>query len=152
MTRLAKRKPSKCKDCGKLMGLLRDGRCDDCIKIAYTIPKPSKMRNIWTIVDGIKFQSKKEANRYQELKLLEKAGEIIHLEWQVKYPLNAETLWSITCAEICSYKLDFQYLDTKKHEWHYEDVKGRKAGPAYQLFKLKKKWMKAQYGIEITEV
>ena len=42
----------------------------------------SKYRNVKTEVDGILFASKKEARRYSELKLLERAGEIAHLELQ----------------------------------------------------------------------
>ena len=40
-----------------------------------------------TVVDGITFDSKKEANRYSELKLLEKAGEICCLRLQVPFEL-----------------------------------------------------------------
>lgn len=41
--------------------------------------RPNKYNNHKTIVDGIKFDSIREAERYQELKLLETAGEISHL-------------------------------------------------------------------------
>ena len=44
-----------------------------------------KYRSKRTVVDGITFDSKKEANRYCELKLLEKSGEIKNLELQKKY-------------------------------------------------------------------
>jgi hypothetical protein len=40
-----------------------------------------------TVIDGITFDSKKEANRYRELKLLEKAGEICCLRLQVPFEL-----------------------------------------------------------------
>ena len=46
-----------------------------------------KYRSKRTVVDGITFDSKKEANRYCELKLLEKSGEIKNLELQKKYIL-----------------------------------------------------------------
>lgn len=39
------------------------------------------------VVDGITFDSKKEANRYRDLKLLEKAGEICCLRLQVPFEL-----------------------------------------------------------------
>ena len=46
----------------------------------------NKMRNIRTEVDGIKFQSKKEAQRYLELKLLEKEARINKIGlWQGKF-------------------------------------------------------------------
>ena len=38
--------------------------------------KPSKYRNVKTVVDNLTFDSQKEANRYVELKLLQAAGEI----------------------------------------------------------------------------
>ena len=47
----------------------------------------NKYRNIKTEVDGIKFDSKREAQRYQELKLLEKGGVISNLELQPKFEL-----------------------------------------------------------------
>ena len=47
----------------------------------------NKYGNKKTVVDGITFDSRKEAKRYQELKLLEKAGEIKDLRRQVKYEL-----------------------------------------------------------------
>ena len=47
----------------------------------------SKYRNRKTTIDGIAFDSKAEARRYAELKLLERAGEIKDLELQPKYRL-----------------------------------------------------------------
>ena len=49
--------------------------------------KKSKYKNKTTIIDGISFDSAKESNRYCELKLLERAGEIINLKRQVPYLL-----------------------------------------------------------------
>ena len=49
--------------------------------------KPNKYRAQRTTVDGITFDSKKEAERYQQLKLLEVVGEIINLRRQVALPL-----------------------------------------------------------------
>ena len=48
-----------------------------------------------TIVDGITFDSKKEANRYRELKLLEDAGEIEKLKMQVAF----EQIGRASCRE-----------------------------------------------------
>lgn len=47
-----------------------------------------KYRAVATWVDGIKFPSKAEARRYQQLRLLEKAGEIGHLEIQPVFPIE----------------------------------------------------------------
>src|SRR6185295_14364812 len=78
---------------------------------ATDIPlKPSKYKNVKTEVDGIKFDSKKEAKRWQELKLLEAAGEITDLKRQVKYPLTATNNRSDGKTEReCSYMADFVY-------------------------------------------
>src|SRR5574344_1314908 len=58
-----------------------------------------KYRSKRTVVDGITFDSKKEANRYCELKLLEKSGEIKNLELQKKFVLIPAVIilsWAMT--------------------------------------------------------
>lgn len=104
----------------------------------------SKYKAVKTTVDGITFDSKKEAKRYGELKLLEKAGQISHLRLQHKWPLE------INGFLICTYKCDFYYHEHfKDGGWDevVEDVKGMKT----PIYKLKKKLMKAIHGIEILE-
>ena len=113
---------------------------------------PNKYNNKWVEIDGKKFQSKKEGNRYSELRLLEKAGLIEDLQCQVKYELHAHSQHEPKGVKVCDYFLDFEYFCQKRGCWIYEDVKGLKNGPAYSLFKLKKKWMKAQYGITVDEI
>lgn len=46
-----------------------------------------KYGNRKIVFDGMVFDSKKECHRYQELKLMEKAGEITDLQRQVRYTL-----------------------------------------------------------------
>jgi hypothetical protein len=99
--------------------------------------RPSKYRNKPTIVDGIKFQSAKEARRYSELKLLEKYGQISELKRQVRYKL----------VQVVTYVADFEYFDVLKGEKVTEDVKGFKT----EVYKRKKKLMKEQHSIEILE-
>lgn len=103
----------------------------------------SKYRAVRTVVDGITFASKKEAARYKELKLLEKAGKIKDLVLQFSYPLE------INGTLICRYRADFIYLTpaTFGHSRVVEDCKGFKT----PIYKLKKKLMKAIYGIDILE-
>jgi hypothetical protein len=48
----------------------------------------TKYNNIITVIDGITFDSKKEARRYQDLKLLQRAGEIKSFDRQVWYTLR----------------------------------------------------------------
>ena len=102
----------------------------------------SKYHAIRTEVDGIVFASKKEANRYQELKMLERAGEIRKLEIQVKYPIVVNN------AKICHYIADFRYIDCRfGNQVIVEDTKGVKT----PVYKLKAKLMKAIYGMDILE-
>lgn len=92
----------------------------------------NKYSNKKTKVDGITFDSKKEAKRYKELKLLEKAGVIKDLELQPKFLIldtlrkNGETF------QKRSYIADFKYYDNEKKKTVIEDVKGRNL-PMYNL-------------------
>jgi Protein of unknown function (DUF1064) len=102
----------------------------------------SKYKNRKTLYLGIKFDSQKEARRYQELLQLERAGHICNLELQPRYDL-------IVNGHNCGfYKADFRYVATSTVI--VEDVKS----PATRtpVYLLKKKLVKALYGIEISEV
>lgn len=91
-------------------------------------------------LDGYKFDSKKEARRYQELKLLQKAGEIGRVEVHTPWPLE------VNGQLICKYVGDFAYAKGK--ELIVEDTKGIRT----PVYRLKKKLMKAVYGIDIVEI
>lgn len=106
--------------------------------------KKSKYGNKKTEVDGIKFDSKKEAKRYGELNVLLKAGEIGLLERQVVFELK------IGDKTVCKYIADFVYTK-KTGERIVEDVKSE-ATRKLRLYLLKKKLMKELLGIEIKEV
>jgi dsDNA-binding SOS-regulon protein len=101
-----------------------------------------------TEVDGVKFSSKAEARRYQELRLLEKAGEVKELELQPKFPLHAPQRGSSQHEKVSTYIADFRYRRGPKGVLVIEDVKGMRT----PLYRLKKKWMEVQYGLKITEV
>lgn len=93
------------------------------------------------------FDSKKERDRYYELRLMERAGIIQGLERQVKFeliPAQPKANLRATC-----YNADFCYWQ----DGHFvvEDVKGYKKGSAYQLFMIKKKLMYQKYGHIIKE-
>ena len=106
----------------------------------------TKYGAVRTEVDGITFASKREAKRYSELKLLERAGEITLLELQPRYPLKVDG------KLICTYVADFSYrsIDPKTalHSNVVEDVKGVRT----PVFKLKAKLFEAINGFAITEV
>lgn len=109
-----------------------------------------KYGNIKTTVDGIVFDSQKEANRFAELKLLERAGEISHLRRQVPYVLIPEQRRDGKLAEReVKYFADFTYY-TKDGTHVVEDVKS----PATKTkeYILKRKMMLWEYGIKIVEV
>lgn len=98
------------------------------------------------------FDSKKEADRYCELRLLERAGKIRVLKIQVPFELiptqkdaDGKTL------RPCKYIADFTYYD-KSGNQIVEDVKGYRGGTAYEVFKIKKKLMLQRYGITVREV
>ena len=114
-------------------------------------PKPSKLRNVKTIVDGLSFDSKKEAKRYAELKLLVKAGDVSNLELQRSFELiPKQKLSSGKTERACHYIADFVYCYNGK-TW-VEDVKGMRTGQAYALFVVKRKLMLLVHGIEVIEV
>lgn len=102
----------------------------------------TKYRAQPTTIDGIRFASKREANRYSELKLLNLGGAISGLELQPKFPLVVNE------QKIGTYVADFRYRDLSTDSLVTEDVKGVRT-PTY---KLKAKLVKALYGVEIVEV
>ena len=109
-----------------------------------------KYHNQKVTVDGIEFDSRKEANRYAELKLLERAGEITDLRRQVPYVLIPEQRRDGKLAEReVKYIADFTY-HTKDGTYVVEDVKS----PATKTkeYILKRKMMLWEYGIKIVEV
>jgi len=103
--------------------------------------RSSKYNAVKTEVDGFLFDSKAEAHRYSELAMLERCGEIKSLCLQPVFQLV------VNCKRIGKYIADFKYLD-KEGKIIVEDVKGVKT----PVYRLKKKLVKAIYGIDITEV
>ena len=67
--------------------------------------RASKYKSIKVVVDGITFDSKREAKRYGELKLMEQAGLIELLETQPVYRLE------VNGKLICKYIADFEYFN-----------------------------------------
>jgi hypothetical protein len=104
----------------------------------------SKYHNRKTLVEGIQFDSQKEANRYQELRLLERSGLIRSIELQPRYDLVVNT------HKIGFYRADFRYEVVTTNILVVEDVKSPATRTA--VYCLKKKLVKALYGIEIIEV
>ena len=104
-------------------------------------------------VDGIQFDSKKEANRYCELKLLERCGAITDLELQKEFLLiPAQKINGKVVERAVKYKADFVYKENGKII--VEDVKGYRdpSSAGYAKFVLKRKLMLYVHGIRVREV
>lgn len=100
-----------------------------------------------TELDGITFDSRKEAQRYAELKLLERSGAIHNLQRQVRYELiPAQKKDGKTIERACHYIADFVYEENGKTV--VEDVKGFRT----KEYVLKRKLMLQVHGIEVREV
>jgi len=96
-------------------------------------------------VDGLRFDSLKEANYYMQLRLMERAGEIKELRVHPKYDLM------VNGEKVCGFWPDFEYLDDKGQR-HVVDVKGYKGGATFAIFRLKAKLFHALYGTEVEVV
>ena len=102
-----------------------------------------KFNNQPTEVDGYRFDSRKEAERYATLRLLEQAGEISGLEIHPRFPL-------VVHGEDCgAYVGDFAYLDAAGGR-HVEDVKSA-ATRKLPTYRLKRRLLWALYGLTVEE-
>ena len=114
-------------------------------------------------VSGMTFDSRREARRFQELRLLELAGEISDLRLQVKYvliPTQRAPSFEVykrgpnkgrrkpgeVLEKECAYIADFVYV--KDGETVVEDAKGYRT----DVYIIKRKLMLERYGIQIQEV
>ena len=103
----------------------------------------AKYGNTKVNVDGMPFDSKREAARWQELRLMERAGEISDLHRQVRYELVPK----MPGERPVDYIADFVYRDKDSNEV-VEDVKGVRT----QAYVIKRKLMLWRHGIRIREV
>lgn len=98
--------------------------------------KINKYHNNKIIYDGIKFDSKKEALRYKELKLMERAKEITGLALQPRYELIPKYIDNKgNHIRALTYVADFTYYDNRTKKQIIEDVKGMQT----DVYKIKKK-------------
>lgn len=122
-----------------------------------------KYHNKKVTVDGITFDSKKEARRYNELRLLERAGEISNLQRQVKFlliPTQVEQFERFSektgkklkdgqrvIEKECAYYADFVYTD-KFGKTVVEDTKGIET----EAYRIKRKLMLFLNQIQIKQI
>src|ERR1019366_2551043 len=97
--------------------------------------KPNKYRAVRTQVGDITFASKLEANRYSELVLLVRSGDITNLELQPVYPI----VWN--GKAICKVIPDFFYIESQTGKLVAEDVKSK--GTFTAVSRLKAKLLRA---------
>jgi hypothetical protein len=110
-------------------------------------PKPSKHKNVRVTFAGQTFDSKREANRWLMLTGAQARGEITDLRRQVNFDLTAieRNHPERGFQRVAFYVADFTYYEGGK--FVVEDAKGMKT----DVYKIKKRWVKAEYGIEIRE-
>ena len=94
-----------------------------------------------TTIDSITFDSRAEAQRYAELKMLQKCGAIRDLRLQPTYLLQEGFKKNGKTYRKIEYKADFEYFDIQQGKVIVEDVKGIKT----EVYKLKKKLFEYKY-------
>ena len=102
----------------------------------------SKYKAVPTVVDGVRFASKAEAKRDAELQLLAKAGDIINLKRQPRFPLV------VNGVKVCTYVGDWRYRERAR--WKHQadtfcDVVEDRKGVLTPAFKIKWALAKALY-------
>jgi hypothetical protein len=109
----------------------------------------NKYHNTKVIYNGIKFDSKKEMQRYKELELLESTDYICNLELQKKFLLqDGYTNAKGKKIRPIYYIADFYYYDYIDNKWVVEDTKGVRT----EVYKLKKKLFEYKYNLTIDEL
>lgn len=111
-----------------------------------------KYHNTKVIYKGIKFDSKKERNRYIQLKCYENLGEITKLELQPRFLLLDTIHYKNKTYPKTYYKADFKYFDIRKGKYIVEDVKSPITAKD-KVYRLKIKMLLTKYpDIEFKEI
>ena len=127
----------------------------------------SKYKNKKVCVNGLYFDSKKEAKRFMQLLEKQQNGEISSLQTQVKYVLIPSQYESYErygkkgqklkdgrrmVERECAYIAEIVNIDNASGETVVEDVKGYRRDGAYNIFTIKRKLMLYLKGIKVNEV
>jgi len=110
----------------------------------HRLTRRPKYGNRKVEVDGIGFDSQREANRYRELCLMQAAGEIADLAVQPKWP------FVVNGVVIGSYRADFAYLNRVTGQFVVEDVKSDATKTT--AYRLRKRLLLACHGLQVVEV
>lgn len=116
-------------------------RLSDRLDKQAKVKRPSKYRNEPVVVDGMRFDSKLEAQHYGRLKLAQSVG-ALKFERQVNFDLT------VNGVKVATYRADFVVTFAQDGRTEVQDCKGMLT-PEYRL---KKKLMLACHGIQIREV
>jgi hypothetical protein len=106
--------------------------------------KRGKYGNKKVEIDGRKFDSVSEADRWSQLRIRERIGEIIELECQPAFPIV------VNDQKIATYKGDFRYRVVSTNAVVVEDVKVE--ATKTPLYRIKKKLVEAIHGVVIVEI
>ena len=119
-------------------------------RMAYQFRKiERKYKNTPIEVNGYKFASKKEANRYKTLQAMVELGVISDLRLQQKFVLiPSQRIDGKLVERECSYKADFVYIDNETGKTVVEDTKGFRT----KDYVIKRKLMLQKFGIKIKEL
>lgn len=109
------------------------------------ITRPSKYKNKPQVVDGVRFDSKREAKRWFDLVNQVRAGQIAHLERQVSYVLapSVRIAGEKRARPEMKYTADFTYY--RDGQKIVEDAKGH----ADTAFRIRQHLMKSVHGIDV---
>ena len=110
----------------------------------------SKYKNRMCEMDGHIFDSMAERDRYIELKLLQRAGEIAGLELQPAFVIHDAYVYRGRKMREIKYIADFLYVNVKDGKTCVEDVKGKRT----DVYMIKRKLFLRRYGdvVEFREV
>lgn len=110
--------------------------------------KPLKYRNKPQTIDGIRFDSKHEARRWQELLILQSTGRITGLERQVKYELapKIKLLGDARTRPAIRMIIDFRYWEGD--QMILEDAKG----DVDPVWRIKQHLLKTVHGLDVRKV
>ena len=112
----------------------------------------NKYHNKKVTYNGIKFDSKKERDRYIQLKCFERLGKITKLELQPKFLLIDTIHYKDKTYPKTYYKADFKYFDNEKGKYIVEDVKSPITAKD-KVYRLKIKMLLTKYpDIDFVEV
>lgn len=128
-------------------GLRAPGTPAEALAAIKAAAKPSarKYKNVPIEINGIRFDSKKEAKRYDELRFMQRVNVIRDLEVHPRFPL-------VVNEQDCgTYVADFAYIDPETGERVIEDVKSA-ATRKLPTYRIKVRLVWALYGLRVREV